>query len=77
MKCYISRILQLEIGTLDIMVIIFNIMYKKLTDTYIIICFRMNLKRQNPFGYFILVNLKRERKRCTTSQITTSNLTLS
>jgi hypothetical protein len=31
MKCYIARILQLEIGTLDIMVVIFNIMYMELT----------------------------------------------
>jgi hypothetical protein len=76
MKCYIARILQLEKGTLDIILIIFNIMYKELTNTYIIICLRMNLKRQNPFGYFILVNLKREKKRCTTSQITTLLLTL-
>jgi len=29
MKCYIARILQLETGPLDIMVVIFNIMYKE------------------------------------------------
>ena len=34
----------------------------------------MNLKRQNPFGYFIRVNLKRKKRR-TTSQITTLLLT--